>query len=249
MRGHAEQYGWYSNCLRPSSRREHGARHEVHMTHSSSRDGASAKRRAGRPSLRPRLLDAALDLIADDGVAALTYEALSARTGVSKGGLLYHFPSKDALLDALTERLVARYAEARRATTDELPESPSRELKGYAIASLHNRSKADGASARLKLSGVWNRRVGKAYYARRFRDMAAGMDGGRAAIVHLAVEGLWYMELVGVSPFTAMERRRIVTLLLGLADGGEIGADPWPSRKPARGPAKRPALRAARNNR
>jgi hypothetical protein len=41
--------------------------------------------------------------------------------------------------------------------------------------------------------------------------------------VHLAVEGLWYMELAGVSPFSAMERRRIVMKLLGLADGGEIG--------------------------
>ena len=136
-----------------------------------------------------------------------------------------------------------------RATTDELPESPSRELKGYAIASLHNRSKADGASARLKLSGVWNRRVGKAYYARRFREMAAGMDRDRAAIVHLAVEGLWYMELAGVSPFTAMERRRIVLLLLRLADGGEIGADPSTRRGPARGPAKRPTVRAAKNSR
>lgn len=195
-------------------------------------DETAAKRSPGRPSLRPQLLDAALDLIAEDGVGALTYEALSLRTGVSKGGLLYHFPSKDALLEALTERLVDRYAEARRAATEELPDSPSRELKGYAIASLQNRSKADGASARLKMSGVWNRRVGKAYYARRFREMAAGMDRDRAAIVHLAVEGLWYMELAGVSPFTATERRRIVMLLLRLADGGEIEADPPAPRGP-----------------
>ncbi|MBR0650236.1 TetR/AcrR family transcriptional regulator [Roseomonas terrae] len=219
------------------------------MTRRSAPDAAPVKRSVGRPSLRPQLLDAALDLIAEDGVGALTYEALSVRTGVSKGGLLYHFPSKDALLDALTERLVDRYAEARRATTEELPESPSRELKGYAIASLHNRSKADGASARLKMSGVWNRRVGKAYYARRFREMAAGMDRDRAAIVHLAVEGLWYMELAGVSPFTALERRRIVMLLLRLADGGEIEAGPSAPRGTARAPAKRPSMRATKSTR
>jgi AcrR family transcriptional regulator len=219
------------------------------MTRRSGPDAAPVKRSVGRPSLRPQLLDAALDLIAEDGVGALTYEALSVRTGVSKGGLLYHFPSKDALLDALTERLVDRYAEARRATTEELPESPSRELKGYAIASLHNRSKADGASARLKMSGVWNRRVGKAYYARRFREMAAGMDRDRAAIVHLAVEGLWYMELAGVSPFTALERRRIVMLLLRLADGGEIEAGPSAPHGTARAPAKRPSMRATKSTR
>ena len=202
------------------------------MTRRTASDGTATKRSPGRPSLRPKLLDAALDLIAESGVGALTYEALSLRTGVSKGGLIYHFPSKDALLEALTERLVDRYAEARRAATEELPDSPSRELKGYAIASLHNRSKADGASARLKMSGVWNRSAGKAYYARRFREMAAGMNRDRAAIVHLAVEGLWYMDLAGVSPFTAMERRRIVMLLLRLADGGEIESDPPAPREP-----------------
>lgn len=212
--------------------------------------GTTTKRSPGRPSLRPQLLDAALDFIAEHGVGALTYEALALRTGVSKGGLLYHFPSKDVLLDALTERLIERYAEARRATTEALPESPSRELKGYAIASMHNRSKADGVSARLKMSGVWNRRVGKAYYAHRFREMAAGMDRDRAAIVHLAVEGLWYMELAGVSPFSAADRRRIVLLLLHLADGGEIEAGLSAPRAPARRPAaKRPAARAAKKTR
>jgi AcrR family transcriptional regulator len=169
------------------------------------------------------LLDAALDLIAERGVAELTYDALAERAGVSKGGLLYHFESKEALLEALAERLIERYAEARRKTKEGLPDTPSRELKGYAIASMHNRSKADRASARLRMSGLYDNRPGKAYYAQRFREISAELDFDRAAIVHLAVEGLWYMELAGVSPFSAMERRQIVLKLLSLADGGEIG--------------------------
>ena len=168
------------------------------------------------------LLDAALDLIAERGVADLTYDALAERAGVSKGGLLYHFESKDVLMEALAERLIERYAEARRKTTENLADTPSRELKGYAIASMHNRSKADRASARLRMSGLYDNRPGKAYYAQRFKEISAAIDFDRAAIVHLAVEGLWYMELAGVSPFTAMERRRIVMKLLSLADGGEI---------------------------
>ncbi|MGV7211782.1 TetR/AcrR family transcriptional regulator [Bradyrhizobium sp. UFLA05-112] len=194
------------------------------MSKKAAKSKSATERSVGRPSARPMLLDAALDLIAEEGVAALTYEALAARTGVSKGGLLYHFLSKEALIDALAERLVERYAEARQRTTESLPDTPSRELKGYAIASMHNRSKADKASARLRMSGLWNNRAGKAYYAERFREISAGIDFDRAAIVHLAVEGLWYMELAGVSPFTDMERRKIVMKLLGLADGGELGS-------------------------
>lgn len=185
------------------------------------------------------LLDAALDLVAEDGIPGLTYETLSARTGVSKGGLLYHFPSKDSLLGALTQRLVERYAEAWRATTESLPDSPSRELKGYAIASLHNRSQADRASARLRLSGAWNNRAGKAYYAQRFRQLRKDMDFERAALVHLAVEGLWYIELCGVSPFTALERRKLVMLMLRLTDGGAIEEVSPAKRGPDRIAAKR----------
>lgn len=169
------------------------------------------------------LLDAALDLIAERGVAELTYDALAERAGVSKGGLLYHFESKEMLMGALAERLIERYAEARRKTTESLPDTPSRELKGYAIASMHNRSKADRASARLRMSGLYDSRPGKEYCAKRFGEISEGVGFDRAAIVHLAVEGLWYMELAGVSPFSAMERRRIVMKLLSLADGGEIG--------------------------
>jgi len=194
-----------------------------------------AEARVGRPSARLKMLDAALDLIAERGVTDLTYDALVERTGISKGGLLYHFESKDALMEALAERLIARYAEARRKTTEGLPRGPSRELKGYAIASMHNRSKADRASARLRMSGLYDNRPGKAYYAQRFKEISAGIGFDRAAIVHLAVEGLWYMELAGVSPFTAMERRRIVMKLLSVADGAEIGGDEPGAPKPGPG--------------
>lgn len=152
--------------------------------------GSRTGRQVGRPSVRPMLLDAALDLIAERGVAELTYDALAERTNVSKGGLLYHFESKEALLTALAERLIERYAEARRKTKEKLPDTPSRELKGYAIASMYNRSKADRASARLRMSGLYDNRPGKAYYAQRFHEISSGIDFDRAAIVHLAVEGL-----------------------------------------------------------
>lgn len=57
--------------------------------------------------VRERVLDAASAQIVELGVAALTLEAVAARAGVSKGGLLYHFRSKQALVDGLADRLRA----------------------------------------------------------------------------------------------------------------------------------------------
>ncbi|TXH74672.1 MAG: TetR/AcrR family transcriptional regulator [Lysobacteraceae bacterium] len=47
---------------------------------------------------------AALDLISEQGVAAVAVEPLARRLGVTKGSFYWHFPSRDALLSAALER-------------------------------------------------------------------------------------------------------------------------------------------------
>jgi AcrR family transcriptional regulator len=55
-----------------------------------------------------RVLDAAERLTVARGVAGLTLEACAREAGVSKGGLLYHFASKEALVTAMLTRLAGR---------------------------------------------------------------------------------------------------------------------------------------------
>ncbi len=54
-----------------------------------------------RPTARAKILAAAADIARDVGPANLSLDAVAARAGVSKGGLLYHFPAKADLLKAL----------------------------------------------------------------------------------------------------------------------------------------------------
>jgi AcrR family transcriptional regulator len=44
------------------------------------------------------------------GAGSLTLEAVADVAGVSKGGLLYHFPTKDALIDGMVADALARSA-------------------------------------------------------------------------------------------------------------------------------------------
>jgi len=57
-------------------------------------------------STRDRLLDAFEELLIDGGERSATLNAVAASAGVSKGGLLYHFASKDALVEAQLDRLL-----------------------------------------------------------------------------------------------------------------------------------------------
>lgn len=53
---------------------------------------------------RDCILDATEEVLCTRGVAGLTLDAVARATGVSKGGLLYHFRSKDALSSAMQRR-------------------------------------------------------------------------------------------------------------------------------------------------
>ncbi|MGA9466832.1 MAG: TetR/AcrR family transcriptional regulator [Exiguobacterium marinum] len=54
---------------------------------------------------KQKLLDAATDIIMNHGVHQLTLDEVAKTAGISKGGLLYHYPSKEALMTAMVERL------------------------------------------------------------------------------------------------------------------------------------------------
>ncbi|WP_219418730.1 TetR family transcriptional regulator [Pseudonocardia nigra] len=72
-------------------------------------------------SARDRVLDSYETLLIEHGAGAVTLDAVAAAAEVSKGGLLYHFASKDALTIGLLDRLRERSAadaEAIRSAPD-----------------------------------------------------------------------------------------------------------------------------------
>ncbi|MEV8512677.1 TetR family transcriptional regulator [Dactylosporangium sp. NPDC051484] len=52
-----------------------------------------------------RLADAAIDVLGNDGMRALTHRAVDARAGLPQGTCSYHFPTRNALLTAALERI------------------------------------------------------------------------------------------------------------------------------------------------
>ncbi|MFF5987263.1 TetR/AcrR family transcriptional regulator [Prauserella flavalba] len=90
----------------------------------------------GRPSAREQVLDAYEDILIESGSAAVTLDAVAARAKVSKGGLLYHFGSKDALLDGLLDRLLRlTAADAEYART-----APEGVVRYYLLSSVTDAS-------------------------------------------------------------------------------------------------------------
>jgi len=169
-----------------------------------------------RPSQRSRLLDAAAALIAENGFRALTLEAVAQRAGTTKGGLLYHFRSKEALIAALVSDLLGRFvARLAAARGDGRPA-----LLAYVEASLGKPKVVGPRLGTALLSAMTTDPRLAAPLRQHYAELRAALPRAefeRAAQVLLATDGLWILELVGLSPFTAAERRRIVRSLAALA--------------------------------
>ena len=94
-------------------------------------------RKAGRgpEETRRALLDAAAKVIRTRGVSA-SLDDIARAAGVSKGGLLYHFPAKDALVRALAQDLLDAFRTVGRAALDPADTAPGRLTRAYVRASL-----------------------------------------------------------------------------------------------------------------
>lgn len=71
-----------------------------------------------KEATRQRILSAAEELTRKLGPAAISLDAVAAKAGISKGGLLYHFPSKSQLLKGLVADYTARFDTILRAEED-----------------------------------------------------------------------------------------------------------------------------------
>lgn len=75
---------------------------------------------------RTRILDAVERILVAKGVTGLTLEAAAREAGVSKGGLLYHFGTKEALITGVLGRLAEQALRDYEGGVAMQPEGPGR---------------------------------------------------------------------------------------------------------------------------
>lgn len=84
-------------------------------------------------STRDELCEAAIRTAGRDGILSMTLDNVAREAGVSKGGVMYHFPSKDHLVRAMIEHFGAKLEEAMLRRIADDPEPRGR----WARALLH----------------------------------------------------------------------------------------------------------------
>lgn len=164
---------------------------------------------------------AAEAIVKDMGAANLTYDELVRRSGITRGGITYHFPTKESLLEALVEHDLQRWRECIAEKTAQFS-GPQAELKGYIASSCEH----DPDSARLcagLLSVVSTSKAldqpWRSHYAAQLEQVQRSPDPALALLLILAVEGLFWSETLHLMALPVGLREQAVQRLLALADG------------------------------
>ena len=169
----------------------------------------------GRKSSRGRILDAAAELVSGIGSGRLTLDAVAERSGLSKGGLLYNFSTKEALLQAMVQRLVDEVSAEREALRAEA--EPGRNLEARlctaALLKLRKGKTKEVASGMLAASAENPRLLDpvREVIKATLENLKATSDDLDAALLGwLAIEGLNSLEMHDLNPFSEEEHQRVV---------------------------------------
>jgi AcrR family transcriptional regulator len=178
------------------------------------------KTRKLAPTTRAAILEAANRVIRASGAAALTLDAVAREAGVSKGGLLYHFPSKDALIEGMVGHLLGCFGDEIDQAAAREPRDAGAWLRAYARATAAPGQQLNDTTASL-LAAVANNPellepARERFAAWQRRAEQDGIDPARATIVRLAADGLWLAELFGFAPPAEPLRSRVLAELLNL---------------------------------
>lgn len=186
-----------------------------------------------RQSNRESILDAAIRVTNREGIRAVTFDSVAAEAGVTRGGMIYHFQSRDALIHAVNLRL----AEMWEALLLSYVGKPSGETsaaerhKAYIQGSTHSATRAEllfllEFSHDPELAAPWDRIIG-AWAAPEPTD-ADDSQSMALFIARLAADGLWVHNYIANRSVNQAVKERVIAHLIN----GPSGPTAAPAIKP-----------------
>ncbi len=164
------------------------------------------------PDAQTRILDAAEAIVQARGVPAMTLEAVARDAGVSKGGLLYHFASKEALLAAMLGRLAGTISRDFEEGVAAQPEGPGRVARAMIAWTFEDMAcEHQERAAAVFLAAFHHDRAlldpVRAVFQRMRQAVAAdGLAPGVGQAIMCATDGLFMSRVFGMYELDAAER-------------------------------------------
>nr|WP_295238031.1 TetR/AcrR family transcriptional regulator [uncultured Brevundimonas sp.] len=179
----------------------------------------SITRRRAPNDTRAEIIEKALEVAAELGASGFTLDAVAARTSVSKGALLHHFPSKIALLEGMVDHLGRMHTDTILAEAARDLEPYGRNARAYLRATVNEPvTPQDVSIGRVIMAACaidpalaqrWNGWIDKV----KVDDPSDPVGADDALMLRLIADGLWMSDLFGTHAVSPQQRRALLSLL------------------------------------
>jgi AcrR family transcriptional regulator len=177
------------------------------VTKNDQRAGSAGGASGAGNRTKDRILDAAEEVVLRDGVARLTLDAAAAESGLSKGGVLYHFPTRDALVAGMVGKIIEEFDEDIESQLDGSG-GPGSFTRAYIRATMAPSASRPDRQDRLGAALIAAAAAEPALLeplqtaADRWQYCLEhdGLDPTVATVLRLACDGLWLCDLFGLAP-------------------------------------------------
>ncbi len=186
--------------------------------------------RGSGDATRRSVLAAAAEIVVRDGASKLTLDAVAERCGLSKGGILHHFSTKDSLITAMIDDVVKGFeADLQRNMQGE--QGPGSFARAFLRACLDRNgivTRTIRVSAGIVAAVAINAQL-LAPLRKRYGEWSArleddGIDPAIAELVRAAADGLWLGTVLELGSTSAALRQRMFTKLIELTHLGAPAA-------------------------
>ncbi|MFB4423045.1 TetR/AcrR family transcriptional regulator [Streptomyces sp. QL37] len=177
-----------------------------------------------RTSKRTQILEAATRVVEREGVKSVTFDSVAAEAGLTKGGLLYHFASRDDLVQAIHQHLADQW-EATIAAAAGKPAheaTPTERLTAYTRVATQSSTRAEllfmlEGSTTPGHAAPWDAVMER--WAPPLPGAGAGdPDALDHFIARLAADGLWLYESLTAERLTPELRHALAERIAGTLD-------------------------------
>lgn len=173
----------------------------------------------GLRNASPRILGAARAIAAREGAGRITIDAVAKQAGLSKGGVLYNYPTKKALLSGLLDQMLV----AHREFLAKVPERyPSRTLRGHLETVLQSQDVDKDLSMGILAAAASDPRLLDPLRTEMTGDLERILtdtqDAPAAMIALLAIQGLRFQKLLNLPDGGADIRERVIERIRTMID-------------------------------
>lgn len=171
----------------------------------------------GSSNKKGKILNAASKIILDKGVSVLTLDTVAQEAGISKGGLLYHFPFKKNLIEGMIKHLID---EMESSLDQEMRRNGGNFLLAFVQVSIKNNAEHNkifnSLFAAIANDPALLEPLEIRYLEWQNRVVSSVSSPEIGTLVRLAMDGLWISDLLNLAPPSEEMRNKLLILIASL---------------------------------